>query len=93
MFQVVVDNILNDALCLFAVAHKLTLRHIDCAVVLPDCVRLPLFAFSGVLAYGDGAFAALIVECGVWLVGGEAHAVGCFFRLNGASEASRNDKE
>ena len=48
---------------------------------------------SCVLSDCYGAFAALIVQGGVWLVGGEAHAVGCFFSLNGASEAARNDKE
>ena len=93
LLAVVIDDRLYNALRLFAVAYKLTLRHIDSAVVLADGVGFPFFACSGVLSDGNKAFAALIVECGVWHVRREADTVWRFACLNRTAQGTGDDQK
>ena len=91
------DVIRNDALYyflrLFAVTHKLTLRHSKFPRVCLYCVLLPLFAGTGMLADRLCSRSALVVYGRVWDGRGKSHAIIPYPRFNASAHCARNHQQ
>ena len=89
--QVAVHDVAERLLHVGVVADELSLRHRQRSRVAFDGERLALDR-SGVLTNRYGEVSALVVQGGIWEVGGEHDGITANLRTDRAAHLSRNDQ-